>query len=76
MCYGTAHGFQHNSGGHMSLFPERKHLEWLRPVTALGATAMGEQKCGRFITQALDPAVPGRRRPKARQETEPQPATS
>jgi len=60
MCYGTAHGFQHNSGGHMSLFPERKHLEWLRPVTALGATAMGEQKCGRFITQALDPAVPGR----------------
>jgi hypothetical protein len=60
MCYGTAHGFQHNSGGHMSLFPEQKHLEWLRPVAALGATAMGEQKCGRFITQALDPAVPGR----------------
>lgn len=60
MSYATAHGLQHNSGGHMSLLPEWKNLEWLRPVTALGATAMGEQKCGRFITQALDPVVPGR----------------
>ena len=60
MSYATAHGFQHNSGGHMSLLPEWKNLEWLRPATALGATAMGEQKCGRFITQALDPAAPGR----------------
>lgn len=60
MCYATAHGYQHNSGGHMSLFPERKNIEWLRPLTALGATAMGDQKFGRFITQALDPAVPGR----------------
>jgi hypothetical protein len=60
MCYATSHGYQHNSGGHMSLFPAQKHLEWLRPVTALGATAMGDQKFGRFITQALDPAIPGR----------------
>jgi beta-1,2-mannosidase len=60
MSYATAHGFQHNSGGHMSLFPEQKHFESLRPFTAVGATAMGEQKFGRFITQALDPAVPGR----------------
>jgi hypothetical protein len=60
MSYATAHGFQHNSGGHMSLFPEQKHFESLRPFTALGATAMGDQKFGRFITQALDPSVPGR----------------
>ena len=60
MSYATAHGFQHNSGGHMSLFPEPKHLETLRPFTAVGATAMGDQKFGRFIAQALDPAVPGR----------------
>lgn len=60
MCYATAHGFQHNSGGHMSLFPERKNVEWLRPITALGATAIGDQKFGRFITQALDPVTSGR----------------
>jgi hypothetical protein len=60
MSYATAHGFQHNSGGHGSLFPEQKHLESLRPFTAVGATAMGDQKFGRFLTQALDPAVPGR----------------
>ena len=60
MSYATAHGFQHNSGGHMSLFPEQKHFETLRPFTAVGATAMGEQKFGRFLTQALDPLVPGR----------------
>lgn len=60
MSYATAHGFQHNSGGHMSLFPEQKHFETLRPFTAVGATAMGDVKFGRFIAQALDPAVPGR----------------
>jgi hypothetical protein len=58
--YATAHGFQHNSGGHMSLFPEQKHFEWLRPFTALGVASIGDLKFGRFITQALDPAVPGR----------------
>ena len=60
MSYATAHGFQHNSGGHMSLFPEQKHFESLRPFTAVAATGMGDQKFGRFIAQALDPAVPGR----------------
>ena len=60
MSYATAHGFQHNSGGHMSLFPPAKHFEWLRPFTAAGATAMGSQKFGRFLTQALDPVTPGR----------------
>lgn len=60
MSFATAHGFQHNSGGHMSLFPEQKQFESFRPFTGLGATAMGDRKFGRFITQALDPSVPGR----------------
>jgi hypothetical protein len=62
MRYATTHGYQTQifSGTHMALYPEPKHLEWLRPFTALGATAMGEEKFGRFITQALNPAVPGR----------------
>jgi hypothetical protein len=58
--YATVHGYQGNSGGHMSLFPAVKNFEWLRPVTALGTTARGEQRMGRFLTQALDPEVPGR----------------
>ncbi len=58
--YATAHGYQGNSGGFMSLFPDRKNLEWLRPFTALATAARGEEKFGRFLTQALDPATPGR----------------
>jgi hypothetical protein len=58
--YATTHGYQHNSGGHMSLFPPQKRLEWLRPFTALGTTAKGDIRNGRFLTQALDPVVPGR----------------
>ena len=62
MRYATAHGYQTQvfPGSHMALYPPPKHLEWLRPFTAVGATAMGEQKFGRFITQALDPVVTGR----------------
>jgi hypothetical protein len=58
--YATTHGYQHNSGGYMSLFPAQKNLEWLRPFTALGTTAAGDRRNGRFLTQALDPAAPGR----------------
>jgi hypothetical protein len=58
--FATTHGYQGNSGGHMSLFPAQKNFEWLRPFTALGITAHGEQRGGRFLTQALDPATPGR----------------
>ncbi len=60
MAYATTHGYQGNSGGQMSLFPAMKNFEWLRPFTALGTTAMGEGRMGRFLTQALDPVVPGR----------------
>lgn len=52
--------YQHNSGGHTSLFPPQKNLEWLRPFTAIGTTAAGDRRSGRFLTQALDPTVPGR----------------
>ena len=58
--YATTHGYQGNSGGFLSLFPAVKNLEWLRPVTALGTTAMGQGRMGRFLTQALDPLEPGR----------------
>jgi hypothetical protein len=60
MGYATAHGFQHNAGGHMSLFLAQKHLEVFRPFTAVASAAMGDRKFGRFIAQALDPEVPGR----------------
>ena len=62
MRYATAHGFQTQvfAGWHMALYPPQKHLEWFRPFTAVAATALGEEKFGRFIAQALDPAQPGR----------------
>ena len=62
MRYATTHGYQSqvSQGNHMALYPEAKNLESWRPFTALGATAMGNQKFGQFITQALDPRVPGR----------------
>jgi hypothetical protein len=62
MRYATAHGYQTQVffGSHMALYPPQKNLEWLRPFTAVGATAMGDQKFGRFLAQALDPVVPGR----------------
>jgi hypothetical protein len=62
MRYGTAHGFlaQVFSGTHLAFYAPQKNLEWLRPMTALGASALGDQKFGRFFAQALDPAVPGR----------------
>ena len=58
--YATTHGYEHDSGGHMSLFPPVKQFEWLRPFVALGTTAKGEGRDGVFYTQALDPEVPGR----------------
>ncbi len=54
--YATSHGVQSNSGGHMSLFPPQKSLDWLSPCTALGASARGEDKFGRFLTMSLLPA--------------------
>lgn len=62
MRYGTTQGMQTqiSPGSHMALYPLQKNLEWLRPFTAVGATAKGDQKFGRFFAQALDPEVPGR----------------
>jgi hypothetical protein len=53
--YATSHGVQSNSGGHISLFPPAKSLDWLTPCTALGASAHGEEKFGRFLTMSLMP---------------------
>jgi hypothetical protein len=62
MRYATAHGIQAQvfAGVHMALYPAQKNLESLRPFTAIAATAMGDQKFGRVITQALQPVKPGR----------------
>jgi hypothetical protein len=62
MRYATAHGYQSQvfAGWHMALYPPQKNLEWLRPFTAVAAAAKGEEKFGRFFTQALDPLKPGR----------------
>ena len=43
----------------MTLFPDPKHFEWLQPFAAVGATAMGDQKFGRFRDRALDPVAAG-----------------
>lgn len=58
--YATTHGYEHNSGGHMSLFPPQKNFEWLRPFTCLATAGKGRGREGRFLTQALDPEQPGR----------------
>lgn len=62
MRYATTHGYQTQvfEGVHMSLYPSQKQLEWLRPFTAVAAAAQGDQKFGRFITQAVAPETPGR----------------
>ncbi len=62
MRYGTSHGMQSQvfEGWHMALYPPAKSLEWKRPMTAVGAAAVGDRKFGRFLAQVLDPADPGR----------------
>ena len=62
MRYATAHGYQSQvfAGSHMALYPPQKQVEWLRPFTAVAAAAQGDEKFGRFFTQALQPAKPGR----------------
>ena len=62
MRYGTSHGYQSQvfSGSHMALYPPAKNLEWLRPMTALAASAVGDRKFGRFFAQVLDPEDPSR----------------
>ncbi|MDO4550248.1 MAG: PA14 domain-containing protein [Planctomycetia bacterium] len=52
---GTSHGYMNTSGGKLSLYPFSAHLDWLRPITALGSSGRGEGKYGRFFVQALNP---------------------
>jgi len=60
MRYATSYGLQHNIGENMVAFPEAKHLEWMRPFTAVYGACLPGTKKGRCIAQALDPATPGR----------------
>jgi len=62
MRYATAHGYQSQvfAGTQMALYPPAKDLEWFRPFTAIAATALGDAKFGRCLTQALDPVQAGR----------------
>jgi len=58
--YATSHGILYNHGGFTSLVPEAKRVESARPFTALAASAVGDRKFGRFVTQALAPANPAK----------------
>jgi hypothetical protein len=60
MRYGTPYGLQHNNGGTMYAFPEAKHVEWLRPFTAVYGARLPGSKKGLCIAQALDPLDPAR----------------
>lgn len=60
MRYATSHGLQHNVSGNMFAFPEAKHLEWLRPFTAVASACLPGTKNARCIAQALDPINPSR----------------
>ena len=60
MRYATSYGLQHNVGGDMFAFPEAKHVEWMRPFTAVYGACLPGTKNGRCIAQALDPVNPER----------------
>jgi hypothetical protein len=60
MRYGTSYGLQHNVGGDTFAFPEAKHVEWMRPLTAVYGACLPGSKNGRCIAQALDPVNPTR----------------
>ncbi len=61
MRYATSLGYQSEvfQNSQMALYPPQKGLDWLRPYTAIGAAALGDEKFGRVITQALNPVDPG-----------------
>jgi len=44
----------------MFAFPEAKHVEWMRPFTAVYGACLPGTKNGRCIAQALEPLNPGR----------------
>lgn len=60
--YASTHGVLKalGDGERTFLFPPAKNLECFRPVTALGCAGLGDIRCGRCLTQALDPAASGR----------------
>jgi hypothetical protein len=60
--YATTHGIVQalGDGERTFLHPPAMNLEWFRPVTALGCTGIDDGRCGRCLTQPLNPAKPGR----------------
>ena len=60
--YATTHGILKalGDGDRTFLFPPSKNLECFRPVTALACSGIDDGRCGRCLTQPLDPAKPGR----------------
>jgi len=60
MRYATSYGLQHNVGRNMFAFPEAKHLEWMRPFTAVYGACLPGSKNGRCIAQSLEPVDPSR----------------
>lgn len=62
MRFATTHGLMSEYWGRsMSLYSLPKNIEWMRPMTAMAAAALGlGNPRGRTIAQVLDPVVPGR----------------
>ncbi len=57
----TSHGLKHNYGGDLWGVPIYKHVEWMRPITAIhGSRVPHKKNSGVLFTQALDPETPGR----------------
>ncbi len=59
--YATTHGVLKalGDGERTFLFPPAKNLDCFRPVTALGCSGIDDGRCGRCLTQPLNPAKPG-----------------
>ena len=60
--YATTHGLLKAlaDGDRTFLFPATKNLECFRPVTALACSGIDDGRCGRCLSEPLDPARPGR----------------
>ena len=60
MRYATSYGLQHNVGANTFAFPPAKHLEWMRPFTAVCGVCLPGAKNGHCIAQPLVALDPGR----------------
>jgi hypothetical protein len=54
----STHGIFHNWGGPIAAYPPERHVEWMKPFTALDDVAMPpdkDQRMGRMMTASLAP---------------------